>query len=156
MIWLRVTLFTLVVPAQVTITIPYLLARRSGAAWPPGWAWAGAGLLLAAGGLLYAWCAWSFVRGRGTPSPHDPPRELVILGPYRYVRNPMYVAALTVVAAQLVLWRSWRIAMYALLLCVLFQAFIVLYEERKLRRSFGGAFDAYAARVHRWRPTLPK
>lgn len=157
MLLLRILLFTLAVPIPVTIGVPTLLAWRSGALHAPtgaAWAWAGAavGLLGAAG---YAWCALNFARhGRGTPAPYDPPRELVVAGPYRFVRNPMYLAALLVVLGQALFWASLLIGGYALALLILFHLRVTRYEEPALAREFGAAFDRYRATTPRWLPRV--
>ena len=107
------------------------------------------------GGAIILWCFYDFTfKGRGTPLPTDPPRELVITGPYRYVRNPIYVAVGIIYAAYFLWFGYWAILMVAALALVGAHAFIVLYEEPTLKRKFGAAYEAYLRRVPRWVPRL--
>jgi protein-S-isoprenylcysteine O-methyltransferase Ste14 len=150
---LKNLLFTLVVPGTVGVYLPLWIARGS---TPATGARLGASLLLlAAGGALYAWCVWDFARfGRGTPAPLDAPQRLVVRGPYRHVRNPMYVAVLAVILGFALRFGSAALLLYAAAVAAAFRAFVVLYEEPHLARAFGAEYDAYRARVRRWRPAL--
>jgi protein-S-isoprenylcysteine O-methyltransferase Ste14 len=115
-----------------------------------------AGLLLMALGIgLLTACIFEFARsGRGTLSPVDPPRELVIRGLYRYVRNPMYLAVLTIVAGEVLLTRSVGLAIYWLVFFLAANMFVMTYEEPTLRAQFGDSYEAYTAHVGRWLPSL--
>ena len=108
-----------------------------------------------AGGAFALWCVFTFAfLGRGTPAPFDPPRRLVVRGPYRYVRNPMYVAvAATIVGQALLLGRPVLLA-YAALFWLVVAAFVHGYEEPTLRRTFGPDYDAYCRETRRWWPRL--
>jgi protein-S-isoprenylcysteine O-methyltransferase Ste14 len=77
-----------------------------------------------------------------------------VQGLYRYVRNPMYVALLMLVVGQGLLRRRFILLGYAALLWLMFHAFVVLYEEAKLRRRFGVSYARYVATVPRWWPRL--
>ena len=108
------------------------------------------------GAVTYLWCAWDFTfTGRGTPAPIDPPKELVVKGLYRYVRNPMYVGITLILLGEAVLFESAVLFLYAGLLLVWFQLFIVYYEEPTLRRLFGASYESYCKSVSRWIPGLP-
>ena len=112
-------------------------------------------LLMAVGIALLATCIFEFARsGRGTLSPVDPPRELVVRGLYRYVRNPMYLAVLTIVLGEILLTRSVDLTVYWLIFFVAANVFVMTYEEPMLRAQFGESYDAYSARVGRWLPTF--
>ncbi len=113
-----------------------------------------AGIVVALCGALVAlWCVFTFaVLGRGTPAPFDPPRRLVVRGPYRFVRNPMYIGAGLALAGASLVYHSWALVVYAALLGIASHIFVVVYEEPTLRRLFGPDYDAYRARVHRWLP----
>jgi protein-S-isoprenylcysteine O-methyltransferase Ste14 len=107
------------------------------------------------GSLLALWCIFTFATiGKGTPAPFDPPRRLVIKGPYRYVRNPMYMGAGVALAGAALFYVSLQLAIYAVLFLVVTHLFVVLYEEPTLRRSFPEEYAAYCQRVKRWWPTL--
>jgi len=91
--------------------------------------------------------------GRGTPAPFDPPRALVIAGPYRYVRNPMYIGAGTALFGAALRYGSLALAAYAVVFLLITHLFVLLYEEPHLRGAFGQAYEDYLRTVHRWVPT---
>lgn len=110
-------------------------------------------LMIAAGVILLAACIVEFARtGRGTLSPVDPPRVLVIRGLYRYVRNPMYLSVTLIVWGEVLLTRSIPLLIYWVVWFVAANLFVIGYEEPALRRQFGSDYDHYAARVGRWFP----
>jgi protein-S-isoprenylcysteine O-methyltransferase Ste14 len=102
-------------------------------------------------------CIWDFGwTGRGTPAPFVPPQKLVVVGFYRYVRNPMYVGFFV---GWLSLWvvfgRSSRAALIVALVAVVGVAlFVQLYEEPKLRKMFGADYEEYCRNVPRWFPRM--
>jgi protein-S-isoprenylcysteine O-methyltransferase Ste14 len=105
------------------------------------------------GALLALWCVLTFaVVGRGTPAPFDPPRQLVVRGPYRYVRNPMYIGAGLVLGGAWLFYGSLPLLGYTVLFVIVTHLFVVSYEEPTLRRLFGSEYEEYCARVGRWRP----
>jgi protein-S-isoprenylcysteine O-methyltransferase Ste14 len=111
--------------------------------------------LVAAGAVIALWCALAFALvGKGTPAPFDPPRRLVVVGPYRHVRNPMYVGAGIAVLGSALVYESWIVVAYLAVLTIGVQLFVTLYEEPTLRRLFGAEYEAYARSVHRWRPRI--
>ncbi len=117
---------------------------------PVGVAFAIAGL------LLDAWCVTTFIiRGRGTPAPFDPPREFVASGPYRYVRNPMYIGGFLVLLGAGLATRSPAMALLAVLFLLLAHLLVMVYEERTLERRFGESYLHYKATVRRWLPRVP-
>jgi protein-S-isoprenylcysteine O-methyltransferase Ste14 len=151
----KTLIFMFIAPATVTIYLPYwLLAGCTGA--PPLGALRYAGLLpLAVGVCIELWCAWDFAtKGRGTPAPFDPPKELVVRGLYRRVRNPMYVGVLCILLGEALLFASLTLAAYAVLVFILFNLFVLLYEEPTLRRKFGADYERYSASVPRWLPHM--
>lgn len=113
-----------------------------------------AGILVGVGGgALAVWCILTFALvGKGTPAPFDPPRRLVVAGPYRYVRNPMYIGAGLAVSGAAIFYRSLPLLGYVGLFLVATQAFVVFYEEPTLTRMFGEEYRAYRTRVRRWLP----
>jgi protein-S-isoprenylcysteine O-methyltransferase Ste14 len=94
------------------------------------------------------------LEGLGTPAPIAPPEKLVVTGAYRYVRNPMYVAAVSIILGQALLFADWRLLLYAGLFWLACHAFVVVYEEPTLQRSFGAAYATFCANVPRWIPRL--
>jgi len=116
------------------------------------------GFVMAALGLLLAGaCIATFVtRGRGTPAPFDPPREFVASGPYRYVRNPMYVGAAAAIFGAGLAVSSPAIVLLALGFLLIMHLFVVIHEEPTLAGKFGASYKAYLQSVHRWLISKPK
>jgi len=99
------------------------------------------------------WCFWNFlVNGKGTPAPIDPPKELVAVGLYRCVRNPMYVAGMV----GLIGWIFWSPSLPLVIAPLFFftaaHLFVTGYEEPTLRKKFGAIYEDYCQRVPRWIP----
>jgi len=115
-------------------------------------------LALLAASIGFALCVWTlnlFTKcGDGTPAPWDPPRKLVIIGPYRYSRNPMITGALLVLLAEALLFHSWPIAAWMILFFVGNAIYFPLVEEKGLEKRFGDEYLKYKARVPRWIPRL--
>jgi protein-S-isoprenylcysteine O-methyltransferase Ste14 len=111
------------------------------------------GLLAAAGAMLAVSCIFTFVFvGRGTPAPFDPPRRLVVSGPYRFARNPMYVGAGAALLGAALYYESLQLVVYAVGFLLVMQLFVRLYEEPILRETFGCEYQDYCLRVGRWWP----
>lgn len=115
------------------------------------------GLVLAGlGAVLTVACVVAFtVAGLGTPAPFDAPRHFVATGPYRYLRNPMFLGAAIVLVGAAFMLRSPTTLGVAVLFLLLAHAFIVLYEEPTLERKFGDEYRAYRSAVRRWMPGRP-
>jgi protein-S-isoprenylcysteine O-methyltransferase Ste14 len=100
-------------------------------------------------------CVWDFGRtGRGTPAPMAPPQRLVVVGFYRYVRNPMYVGF---AAGWIGLWIVFghpdpRLIAAVAAVALGVHLFVVFYEEPTLRKKFGGEYQEYCRNVRRWWP----
>jgi protein-S-isoprenylcysteine O-methyltransferase Ste14 len=123
---------------RIPVTLPAWLR-------PIGWVLAGAGALVA------ALCITTFVtRGRGTPAPFDAPRAFVAWGPYRWVRNPMYVGAAAVLLGAGLVLSSPAIVLLAFAFLLAMHLFVVLYEEPTLAARFGPSYERYKATVSRW------
>ena len=142
-------------PGTGAVLLPYLVLGGPGrpprpVAWP--------GLLpILAGLTLYGWCLWLFASvGRGTPGPWDAPRRLVASGPYRWVRNPIYIGVLLVILGEAWLFLSWSLVVYALGAALLFHVFVLLYEEPTLKRLFPDDYRSYFQAVNRWLPRPPR
>lgn len=115
-------------------------------------------LALAAAALAaYLHCVWLFARrGHGTPAPFAPPQKLVQRGLYRWLRNPMDLALLTLIAAEALYLQSWHIAVYVFCLSCLVQVLVVMQEESALSFRFGAMYEDYRRAVPRWLPRRPK
>jgi protein-S-isoprenylcysteine O-methyltransferase Ste14 len=102
-------------------------------------------------------CVWDFGwTGHGTPAPIVPPTKLVVVGFYRYVRNPMYVGFF---AGWVGLWvvfghANWIAIAIAAAVVLGVAAFVQLYEEPTLRKMFGADYEEYCKNVHRWLPRM--
>ena len=94
-------------------------------------------------------------RGRAAgPRSAAPTERLVVSGAYRFVRNPMYVAVVALVLGQVLLFASWALLAYLVLITVVTDAFVRTYEEPTLRETYGPEYDEYRAAVPRWLPRL--
>ena len=152
----------ILLPGTALVFVPALILWLStGTAWDSmpatptqarfwiGW------VALADGLVLAVWSARLFVtRGEGTPAPWDPPRKLVVRGPYRHVRNPMLTGAFLILAGEALLHGSWPLAGWMLAFCILYAIYLVRVEEPQLERRFGDDFRRYRANVPRWIPSL--
>ena len=119
----------------------------------PGWMRVLGITLITAGGILAFSCVATFViRGQGTPAPFDPPRMFVAVGPYKYVRNPMYIGGFIVLLGYGLLEQSAAILLFTLPWFLMAHLFVILYEEPHLRATFGDPYDSYCRSVRRWFP----
>ena len=149
-------LFLFAAPGVVAGLVPYGLTRWTLAppllGLPP-LRWLGAVLTVPALLLLldaFARFAWE---GRGTPAPIAPTESLVASGPYRFVRNPMYVAVVALILGQGLLFASVPTLAYGAIAWLTMHLFVVFYEEPRLSADHPG-YDAYRAVVPRWLPRL--
>jgi len=145
-------LFLFVFPAAGTVYGPWWILTRggNGSAHPAAWL---ALLMIASGIGLYLSCVWAFAcAGQGTPAPWDAPRRIVVVGPYRMVRNPIYIAAFLVIAGEAWLFLSGIILVYLLVLTIGVHAYVLAVEEPALRRRFGEEYETYRRTVPRWLP----
>lgn len=115
-------------------------------------------VLLVAGGATALGCAATFVwRGEGgTPAPFDPPRAFVAVGPYRWVRNPMYLGGVALLAGFGLWHRSPSMTAFAGVFLLAAHLFVRFREEPKLEERFGEAYREYRRRVNRWVPKPPR
>lgn len=105
------------------------------------------------GSVVVLSCFWNFTfKGRGTPIPTDPPKELVITGPYQYVRNPIYVGVLSIFLGHFLWFGYWALLLYAVLAFIGVHFFVISYEEPTLKRKFGTSYEEYLKKVPRWIP----
>jgi len=123
----------------------------------PAWAPPAGVLVMTLGGALALASAGTFVLGGGggTPAPFDPPRRFVRAGPYRWVRNPMYVGGFLLLAGFALLHGSPGMLLVAAAFLGFFHVFVVRYEEPRLERVFGESYRRYLRDVRRWIPRRP-
>jgi protein-S-isoprenylcysteine O-methyltransferase Ste14 len=143
--------------AFVLVWLPAQLLRQAGVIAPSrlGLPQVAGMLVGLVGAAVALWCVGTFtVVGRGTPAPFDPPRRLVVRGPYRFVRNPMYLGATVALAGAALCYESLALASYAMVFVLVAHGFVRWYEEPHLRRTFGEDYAAYCRRVRRWWPAL--
>jgi protein-S-isoprenylcysteine O-methyltransferase Ste14 len=140
LVWIWLAKYVKSLDAAIGLTPPDRLR-------PVGW------ILALAGGALGLVCVWLFVTvGRGTPAPFDPPKVFVATGPYRYVRNPMYLSAVLVLIGAGLIIRSASILILAVLFWSLAHLMVLYYEEPGLVKRFGDSYIEYTRQVHRWLP----
>jgi protein-S-isoprenylcysteine O-methyltransferase Ste14 len=151
----RSAFFTLVIPGTVLYYVPHSAAAFQ---HPRSPAWLGLSAVpIAFGSALLLYCVFEFAwSGLGTLAIIDPPRNLVVHGPYRYVRNPMYLGVIAVLVGESVAFCSRFLPVYAFMLLVCVNLFVRFYEEPMLRRKFGESYSRYCATVPRWFPHRSK
>lgn len=151
---LRNLFFTLLQPGVVVGVIPYFLIRHRfthETLLSVQWHHIPGAMLFIAGTVLLVHCVLRFAtEGRGTLSPIDPTRALVVRGMYRYSRNPMYLGVLCMLTGEAIFFQSFVLLLYTILIFLTFHVFIVLHEEPRLRRVFGEQYDRYCKTVRRW------
>jgi protein-S-isoprenylcysteine O-methyltransferase Ste14 len=142
------------VPGAGAVGIPWWILASAGTTAPVAWY---AVAVIGVGAALYLWCLWLFATvGSGTPGPWDAPRRVVAVGPYRWVRNPIYLAALIVVVGEAWLFVSLPLLAYAGVMAITVHLFVIGYEEPTLERRFGATYATYRQSVPRWMPRPPR
>jgi protein-S-isoprenylcysteine O-methyltransferase Ste14 len=149
-----------VLPGTVLVLVPTLIlsftgiGARTAAPTFTGLVCFWLGLLSAAAGFgLASWSVTLFwKRGQGTPAPWEPPRKLVVAGPYRHVRNPMITGVVLMLAAEALFFRSWGLAAWGAVFFLGNALYFLLVEEPGLEKRFGNDYRAYMANVPRWFP----
>jgi protein-S-isoprenylcysteine O-methyltransferase Ste14 len=148
-------IFFITAPGVVAGLVPWLASGRYGlpvASWPL--AILGAALVaVGLGVLLHAFARFA-LEGLGTPAPIAPTDRLVVGGVYRHVRNPMYVAVLSIILGQALIFASWQLAAYAVIMGAVMATFVRIYEEPVLLRQYGADYEAYRQNVPGWLPRL--
>lgn len=154
--WLGTIIFLFVAPGIVAGLIPSVI---TGWRVPDrgGWIWLiaiVAGLLILGGIVVLLDAFIRFARADGTPAPPAPTAHLVVEGPYRFVRNPMYVAVAAIILGQALLFGSWATLIYLAITLTAVALFVAFYEQPTLERAYGEEYRVYRANVRAWIPRL--
>ena len=153
----RWTLPILLLPMNALVFVPAAIL------WLTGYHWvANHPLLLAVGCVLLlcgmslaAWTMWLFHSiGHGTAAPWDPPKRLVVAGPYRHVRNPMLTSVFLMQGAEALLFNSWAIFIFLVICVFANMLYFPFVEEKNLEKRFGESYREYCRNVPRWLPRL--
>ena len=149
-------LFFVAAPCVVAGLAPFLLTDRYHLplSTVPGFVPAGSILVTVAVVLLIHSFARFALEGLGTPAPVAPTEKLVVGGIYRHVRNPMYVAVLSIILGQALLFSSGAVVAYGVIVGAAMASFVKLYEEPTLARRYGAEYEAYRRAVPGWLPRL--
>ncbi|WP_090822970.1 isoprenylcysteine carboxylmethyltransferase family protein [Arthrobacter sp. yr096] len=151
--WIGTVLFLFLAPGVVAGFVPWLISGWRWFDWGSAWI-----------GMLFAWSAIAagvafllhafalFALHRGTPAPVAPTETLVVTGAYRFVRNPMYLAVLSIILGQALLFGSWRLVIYAVIVLAAVFAFVKGYEEPTLTETYGEQYLNYQRNVPGWWP----
>ena len=145
----------LVTPGTVCGLVPLLITGWRRPDDPVSWVDGLGRLLVLAGAAVlgHAFVAFAW-HGRGTPAPSAPTERLVVEGAYRHVRNPMYLAVLALVLGQVLLFASWGLVAYLLVLGITINVFVHTYEEPTLREVHGPTYEEFCQNVPRWLPRV--
>jgi len=148
----------LLFPGTVTVLVPYTILMLTGQLHSGPWSlyqFCAATVIFGGITLLFQ-SVWAFAYiGRGTLAPFDETDKLVIVGPYRFVRNPMYVGVLLILIGEAWFFGSFWLLGYAGFMLVAFDIYIIGYEEVRLRSKYGDDYEQYMEDVCRWRLRRP-
>jgi protein-S-isoprenylcysteine O-methyltransferase Ste14 len=154
--WIGTIVFLVLAPGVVAGLIPWLITRWR-IPWPDSRLWPiaiVAGVLILSGIVVLLDAFIRFARADGTPAPPLPTAHLVLVGPYRYVRNPMYLAVLAIIFGQALLFASWATVLYAGVVFLAVLLFVRFYEEPTLESTYGDEYREYQRNVRAWMPRL--
>jgi len=153
-LFIRNLIFTILQPGLVVGLVPYWLIRNkvdSLFVFPLKVHQYVGALIFILGWYLIFYCVYRFaIEGRGTLSPADPTKNLVVKGIYRYSRNPMYIGVTLALVGEVIFTLSSALLVYSTIVFIAFNLFIILVEEPRLRRDFGEEYLAYCRKVRRW------
>lgn len=154
-LFIKNLIFTVFVPGTVAAYIPYRIIKNLHSSLAIHWELLKfiSVIFIFVGVAIYFSCLLHFaLTGHGTPAPIDAPKRLVIKGLYCYVRNPMYVGVIVVILGWALLYNSFSVFQYAILMWIIFHIVIIFIEEPTLRRQFGEPYKSYCSKVRRWIP----
>lgn len=149
---LRNLVFTVLQPGLVAVVIPYYILGGEIKLETPWQLHTYGGVIVFAIGLVVMLrCIIQFaLEGKGTLSPIDPTKRLVVRGLYRYSRNPMYVGVMMILIGEAIVTQSATLWIYLAIIFIAFNLFIMLHEEPRLRKVFGEEYLLYCEKVRRW------
>ena len=150
-------LFLLLAPGTVAFAVPRWIHRSSQSLeWLQAWPIRVAGAMFITAGLFILLDSVTrfAIEGLGTPAPPLPTKKLIVTGLYRNVRNPMYVAVVSLIEGQALMWADARVLVYGALIWIAFHLFVIVYEEPTLRRMFTREYADFNLNVPRWIPRL--
>jgi protein-S-isoprenylcysteine O-methyltransferase Ste14 len=156
-VFFRALVYATLFIGLLLIYLPSQILRWAGISQPATFDWPQivAFVVGGIGALIALSCVAAFIFiGKGTPAPFDPPRRLVVRGPYRFVRNPMYLGAALALASAALYYQSVALLVFVCGFLLVTHLFVVIYEEPTLKRSFGPDYEIYCHIVHRWWPRL--
>ncbi len=159
---LRLLFGIVVLPVNVMVVIPAILIwltagtewgaqPRTALEWP---VWLGVAFAVMGLILMIATVTDFFRVGEGTPAPWDPPKNMVVKGPYRYVRNPMISGVIIFLFAEALIFHSWALTAWLGFFVLINGIYIPMIEERKLEERFGDTYRLYKQNVPRWIPRM--
>src|SRR5690349_5046445 len=152
--WAGTIGFLVLTPGVVAGLVPWLIGGPR-IPWPGGRSSPVAivaALVIACGVLVLLDAFVRFARADGTPAPPMPTAHLVVVGPYRYVRNPMYLAVLAIILGQALLSRSGGALLYAGAVLLAVTLFVLGYEQPTLEQEYGEKYREYRRNVRGWIP----
>jgi protein-S-isoprenylcysteine O-methyltransferase Ste14 len=154
--WVGTVVFLVLTPGVVAGLIPGVITGWQ-IPWTGGWVSPvaiAAAVAVLSGVVVLLDAFIRFARADGTPAPPMPTAHLVVVGPYRYVRNPMYLAVLAIILGQALLFRSGGTMLYAGMVLVAVVLFVLAYEEPTLEREYGDEYREYRRNVRGWVPRV--
>ncbi|HZV67999.1 MAG TPA: isoprenylcysteine carboxylmethyltransferase family protein [Saprospiraceae bacterium] len=153
-LFIRNLIFTILQPGLVVLLFPYLIVedKFKDVFHQSFGILQFAGIIIFLGGMsLILYCIYYFaVEGRGTLSPADPTKNLVVHGPYQLSRNPMYIGVTVALLGEVIFIESGRLLLYTGIVFVMFALFVMAIEEPRLRKDFGDQYSEYCKKVRRW------
>ena len=151
---LRNLFFIILQPGLVTVAAPYWIggAQFQKAFNQPFTSYQNVSLIIfCVGFVILMACIFRFpFEGKGTISPLDETKQLVLGGLYRYSRNPMYTGAMLMLIAESMFIQSKNLAIYSAIVFICFNLFIIFHEEPRLQKDFGDQYSQYRKKVRRW------
>jgi protein-S-isoprenylcysteine O-methyltransferase Ste14 len=149
--------YTLVIPGSIVGLVPYMLLTLRFHLIPMhlGIFYYFGLLPILLGVITYSWAAWDFIlRGKGTPSPIAQPKTLVVSGPYRILRNPMYLGLLLILSGEAIFFQEVILIVYTCLFFVSFHRHVINNEEPSLTWKYGANYKLYCHAIPRWFPKI--